>query len=69
LLTVLHDAIKVHQSLLGKAKILHRDISENNIIITDPETANGFSGMLIDLDLAKFNGERTTGRHMIGHAR
>ncbi|KAG6017126.1 hypothetical protein E4U54_008240 [Claviceps lovelessii] len=47
------DAIKAHRSLYVKGKILHRDISSNNIIITDPETANGFKGMLIDLDLAK----------------
>ena len=38
--------------------VVHRDISENNIII-DPET-----GMLIDLDLAIVDGERTGGRHM-----
>ena len=43
-LTVLCDAIKAHRSLLPTAKI-----SENNIIITDPKTANGFTGMLIDL--------------------
>jgi Fungal protein kinase len=66
LLTALRDAIKGHQSLLSKAQILHRDISENNIIITDPETAAGFSGMLIDLDLAVVDGERTGGRHMTG---
>jgi serine/threonine protein kinase len=69
LLTVLHDAIKIHQFLLDKVKILHRDISENNIIITDLGTANDFSDMLIDLDLVKFNDERTTERHMIDHAR
>ena len=34
-------------------KILHRDISLNNIIITRPETADGFKGMLIDLNLVK----------------
>jgi serine/threonine protein kinase len=33
--------------------ILHRDISENNIIITKPDVADGFKGMLIDFDLAK----------------
>ena len=66
LLTALCDAIKAHRSLLGKAKILHRDISENNIIITDPETSAGFSGMLIDLDLAIVDGGRTGGRHMTG---
>ena len=66
LLIALRDAIKAHRSLLNKAKILHRDISENNIIITDPKLAGGFTGMLIDLDLAIVDGERTGGRHMTG---
>ncbi|KAI1093444.1 serine/threonine-protein kinase Sgk2 [Rostrohypoxylon terebratum] len=47
------DAIKAHRSLYVKGKILHRDISSNNIIITKPEMADSFKGMLIDLDLAK----------------
>jgi serine/threonine protein kinase len=66
LLTALRDAVKAHRSLFEKAQILHRDISENNIIITDPQTADGFTGMLIDLDLAIVDGERTGGRHMTG---
>ncbi len=66
LLTALRDAAKAHRSLFEKARILHRDISENNIIITDPKTTNGFTGMLIDLDLAIVNGERTGERHMTG---
>ena len=53
LLEALRDAIRAHQSLYLKGRILHRDISSNNIIITKPETSNGFKGMLIDLDLAK----------------
>ncbi|RYO95254.1 hypothetical protein DL766_002067 [Monosporascus sp. MC13-8B] len=61
------DAIKSHQSLYTKGKILHRDISSNNIIITDPETANGFKGMLIDLDLAKVRDSGPSGaRHQTG---
>jgi serine/threonine protein kinase len=48
-------------------KILHRDISENNIIITDPHRADGFTGMLIDLDLAKQVGSSRSGaRHQTG---
>ncbi|SLM35077.1 serine threonine-protein kinase sgk2 [Lasallia pustulata] len=48
-------------------KILHRDISENNIIITDPGMADGFKGMLIDLDLAKEEGKGPSGaRHRTG---
>ncbi|KAL1952877.1 hypothetical protein VTO42DRAFT_4064 [Malbranchea cinnamomea] len=41
-------------------KILHRDISENNIIITDPKKT-GFAGMLIDMDLAKELGSGRSG--------
>ncbi|KAF2459673.1 hypothetical protein BDY21DRAFT_338901 [Lineolata rhizophorae] len=52
LLAALRDAIKAHRSLYMKGNILHRDISENNIIITDPKRT-GVTGMLIDLDLAK----------------
>ncbi|KAK3331428.1 serine/threonine-protein kinase Sgk2 [Apodospora peruviana] len=61
------DAIKAHRSLYIKGKILHRDISSNNIIITNPETANGFKGMLIDLDLAKVRDSGPSGaRHRTG---
>lgn len=60
LLEALRDAIKAHQSLYSKGNILHRDISENNIIITDP-TKTGFSGMLIDLDLAQELGSARSG--------
>ncbi|UKZ59238.1 uncharacterized protein TrAtP1_000556 [Trichoderma atroviride] len=60
LLEALRDAIKAHQSLYSKGNILHRDISENNIIMTDPEK-DGFSGMLIDLDLAKELGSGRSG--------
>ena len=66
LLTALRDAAKGHRSLFEKAKILHRDISENNIIITDPERADGFRGMLIDLDLAIEDSKRTGARQMTG---
>ncbi|SZF05211.1 unnamed protein product [Blumeria hordei] len=48
----LRDAIKGHQSLYMDTKILHRDISMNNIILTDPERNDGCHGVLIDLDLA-----------------
>ncbi|TWU74225.1 hypothetical protein ED733_003515 [Metarhizium rileyi] len=67
LLEGLCDAIKVHQSLYTDGKILHRDISENNIIITNPRNADGFKGMLIDLDLAKEVGKGSSGaRHRTG---
>ena len=47
------DAIKGHWSLYQDAKILHRDVSKNNIIITDAKNNTDPRGMLIDLDLAK----------------
>ena len=44
-----------------------RDIWENNIIITHPAEADGFTGMLIDLGLAKVVGSGRSGaRHQIG---
>ncbi|TFB06014.1 hypothetical protein CCMA1212_001426 [Trichoderma ghanense] len=48
----MRDAIKAHQSLYFKGRMLHRDISENNIILTDAKKT-GFSGMLIDFDFVK----------------
>ncbi|RMZ78041.1 hypothetical protein DV736_g6695, partial [Chaetothyriales sp. CBS 134916] len=67
LVAALRDAIRAHQSLYLEGKILHRDISENNIIITDPKKADGFHGMLIDLDLAKIVGAGPSGaRHRTG---
>lgn len=67
LLMALRDAIKAHRSLYLDGNILHRDISENNIIITNPEKAGGHSGMLIDLDLAKEVGSGRSGaRHQTG---
>ncbi|KAH0492118.1 hypothetical protein TgHK011_007084 [Trichoderma gracile] len=67
LLEALCDAIRVHRSLYLDGKILHRDISENNIIITNPEKSDGFKGMLIDLDLAKEEGKGPSGaRHRTG---
>ena len=67
LVGTLRDAIKAHQSLYIDGRILHRDISENNIIITDPKKADGFRGMLIDLDLAKVVGGGPSGaRHRTG---
>ncbi|KAN0071182.1 hypothetical protein V8E54_010613 [Elaphomyces granulatus] len=60
LLGALRDAIKAHRSLYLKGNILHRDISENNIIITDPKRTSVI-GMLIDLDLAKELGSGRSG--------
>ncbi|KAI0904635.1 serine/threonine-protein kinase Sgk2 [Ustulina deusta] len=67
LLESMRDAIKAHQSLYTTGNILHRDISSNNIIITEPETADGFKGMLIDLDLAKVRDSGPSGaQHQTG---
>ncbi|KAG6166008.1 hypothetical protein E4U51_003977 [Claviceps purpurea] len=46
------DAVRAHRSLYLEGKILHRDISPHNIIITRSATADDFKGMLIDLDMA-----------------
>jgi hypothetical protein len=67
LLKGLRDAIKVHESLYKDGNILHRDISVNNIILTKTERADGFTGLLIDLDLAKqWNEPRSGARHRTG---
>ncbi|SZF02648.1 unnamed protein product [Blumeria hordei] len=52
LLQGLRDAILAHRSLFMDAKILHRDVSINSIMLTDPAVTNGRYGLLIDLDLA-----------------
>ena len=61
LLEALHNVIKAHRTLYTKRKILHLNISENNIIITDPKEANSFIGMLIDVDLVKEIGRSWSG--------
>lgn len=69
LLEAMRDAIRAHQSLYTAGNILHRDISSNNIIITNHKTADGdgFRGMLIDLDLAKVrDGGPSGARHQTG---
>ncbi|KAG6155258.1 hypothetical protein E4U51_008521 [Claviceps purpurea] len=61
------DTIRAHRSLYVEGKILHRDISPHNIIITRPATANGFKGMLIDLDMACTRGSDQDGpSHAVG---
>ncbi|SZF03900.1 unnamed protein product [Blumeria hordei] len=52
LVTVLRDAIKAHWSLMTDTKILHRDISANNIIMTGSEASKDWKGYVIDLDPA-----------------
>lgn len=61
------DFIKAHRSLYRDGKILHRDISENNLIITDAMQKGDPKGTLIDLDLAKeLDGGSSGARHRTG---
>ena len=53
LLESLRDAIKAHQDLYERGEMLHRDISATNMVMTNPEDADGFKTILIDLHLAK----------------
>ncbi|VDB85774.1 Bgt-50132 [Blumeria graminis f. sp. tritici] len=46
------DGIIGHYKLLNMAKILQRDISEGNIIMTRPDKKGITKGMLIDLDMS-----------------
>ncbi|KAG6315212.1 hypothetical protein E4U44_001477 [Claviceps purpurea] len=48
------DAIKAHRSLFLQGNILRRNIGPKNILITDPANTNGFKGILLDLDCAKW---------------
>ena len=61
------DFVKAHRSLYEDGNILHRDISENNVVITDTESEGDPVGMLIDLDLAKeLDGGPSGARHRTG---
>jgi serine/threonine protein kinase len=65
-LEVCRDVIKGHRSLYQDRRILHRDVSVNNVIITNVENEDP-RGMLIDLDLAKELGSGPSGaRHRTG---
>lgn len=46
------DAVKAHRSLYMDGKILHQDVSKDNIIIPDRIVEGGPRGILIDLDLS-----------------
>ncbi|CAD6499280.1 BgTH12-03400 [Blumeria graminis f. sp. triticale] len=59
----LRDAIKAHRSLFIDAKILHRDISVNNILLKICDDPKDYGGILIDLDLAAlFKDGKTQGK-------
>lgn len=53
LLEPLGDAIFGHKSLVEDGKILHGDVSENNIIITESATDGDPKGRLTDLEVVK----------------
>ena len=52
LVVVMRDAIQASKNLFLQGKILHRDISSNNIIIVDSAIGCGYKGYLIDFDMA-----------------
>lgn len=61
------DFLKGHRSLYHDGKILHRDVSENNIIITKAERDGDPRGMIIDLDLAiELDGRPSGAKHRTG---
>jgi serine/threonine protein kinase len=47
------DIFRAHRPLYQDGNILHRGISENNVIIAEAEKEGEPKGLLIDLDLAK----------------
>ncbi|KAJ2738341.1 hypothetical protein GGI20_006290, partial [Coemansia sp. BCRC 34301] len=49
--TVVCDAMRCHSAILKRCNILHRDISENNILVVRDEDGMA-RGMLIDFDCA-----------------
>jgi len=64
LLIAFRDTIKVYRSLYLKRNILHKNVSKNNIIITNSNEIDSFTEMLIDLDLAKvLDSERNNAQH------
>ncbi|KAM0358682.1 hypothetical protein ACHAP4_004658 [Fusarium culmorum] len=66
-LVVLRDAIKAHRSLYTDGRILHRDISINNVIITEAKSPGESSGTLIDLDAAvEMTDEKPTRKTITG---
>ncbi|KAJ2507095.1 hypothetical protein GGI11_006455 [Coemansia sp. RSA 2049] len=49
LILVMHDAVRAHKAVFDNCNILHRDISENNILFQHDADGN-IHGMLIDFD-------------------
>jgi len=61
LLTALRNTIKTHKSLYIQGGILYKNISKNNIIITDLKKADNFTKMLINLNFVKIVGNKRSG--------
>lgn len=62
LLSVLRDAVQTHRTLLQTANILHRDISDGNILILEVTR----KGLLIDFDIAMDLSKNTPTGNSIG---
>ncbi|KAJ1663212.1 hypothetical protein GGF38_003223, partial [Coemansia sp. RSA 25] len=58
--TVLHDAMQCHYAITKHCRILHRDISENNVLVVRQEDG-AVRGLLIDFDCAIDIDEEKTG--------
>ncbi|KAJ2335220.1 hypothetical protein GGI00_001477 [Coemansia sp. RSA 2681] len=58
--TVLHDAMQCHYTIVKHCRILHRDISENNVLVVRQEDG-AVRGLLIDFDCAINIDEEKTG--------
>ncbi|KAJ2546563.1 hypothetical protein GGH95_006816, partial [Coemansia sp. RSA 1836] len=58
--TVLHDAMQCHYAIAKHCQILHRDISENNVLVVRQEDG-AVRGLLIDFDCAIDIDEEKTG--------
>ncbi|TRM60816.1 hypothetical protein BD626DRAFT_632260 [Schizophyllum amplum] len=58
LLNVFKDAISAHEQLVYDRRILHSDISDNNVMMRTGPPGSLRGGLLIDLDYAAFIGEQ-----------
>ncbi|KAI0089087.1 hypothetical protein BDY19DRAFT_906019 [Irpex rosettiformis] len=71
LITIVSHALEGHDDAWNKAKILHRDISVNNIMFVvsqDEETTREMNGILIDWDLCKERDELNNNRTQNGRS-
>lgn len=52
LVAAIRDAIAAHRTLVNERDVLHRDISQNNILLGNEGARPGERGVLIDFDMA-----------------